>query len=112
MSMRNMCVRTYVQSIFIPTTDFITLRSIQERYGSPETVRSKPSVYGTAPKHEAIYVNETDFETYVQQFPIDDSIAECFASTNSAAPKAETKYVTVSASKQSNRPNPQNIGLF
>ena len=84
------------------------MRSIQERYGSPETVRAKPKVYtpgngGT--KHEAIYVNETDFETYVQHFPIDDSIAQCFATNFSEDVIPDTKFVSVSIESQTRSGN-------
>lgn len=78
------------------TPDFITIRALQERYGTTEPHRAKPNNYHPSPKADAIYVNEIDFETFVQQFPIDDSIAECFASSSDTALKPETKFVSVS----------------
>ncbi|XP_053386913.1 synphilin-1-like isoform X2 [Mercenaria mercenaria] len=73
--------------------DFISMKSIQERFGHIESPRG--SIHDRYSENEAVYQNEIEFETFVQQFPIDDSIAECFAATNdSVASKQETKFVS------------------
>ncbi|KAH3802587.1 hypothetical protein DPMN_156265 [Dreissena polymorpha] len=75
--------------------DFITIRSMHERYGNIETPRGKIGRHDrTTYENEAIYQNEAEFETFVQQFPIDDSIAECFATTDGDADKLDNKYVS------------------
>ncbi|KAL4216691.1 hypothetical protein ACF0H5_024414 [Mactra antiquata] len=72
--------------------DFITIKQIQERYGN---IQPPPPTRDTFHKNEAVYQNEAEFETFVQQFPIDDSIAECFASANgSVNTKSEDQFVS------------------
>lgn len=86
----------YLITYFISSTDFISIKSIQERYGHIESPRG--NIRHSYSENEAVYQNEVEFETFVQQFPIDDSIAECFAAANdSTSSKQETKFVSVSA---------------
>ncbi|XP_060602722.1 synphilin-1-like isoform X2 [Ruditapes philippinarum] len=73
--------------------DFISMKSIQERYGHIESPRG--NVRHSYSENEAIYQNEVEFETFVQQFPIDDSIAECFAAAkDNVTSKQDTKFVS------------------
>ncbi|XP_052787803.1 protein phosphatase 1 regulatory subunit 12A-like isoform X1 [Mya arenaria] len=75
--------------------DFITVRSMQERYGKTESPRARLGRHDTsAYQNDAIYQNEAEFETFVQQFPIDDSIAECFAAANEDSEKLDGKYLS------------------
>jgi hypothetical protein len=70
------------------------MKSIQERYGHIESPRG--NVRHSYSENEAIYQNEVEFETFVQQFPIDDSIAECFAAAkDNVTSKQDTKFVSV-----------------
>ena len=50
--------------------------------------------------------NEAEFEAFVQQFPIDDSISECFALASETESKSPLpKFVTVSR----NFPSPSTV---
>ncbi|XP_021362475.1 uncharacterized protein LOC110456212 isoform X2 [Mizuhopecten yessoensis] len=69
--------------------DILTIQSMQERYSDSEkTEVSNDSFVDVA------LVTDQDFENFVREFPIDDSISECFASDNfnSAPAPVNSKY--------------------
>lgn len=73
--------------------DLITMKSMQQRYRNIESPCG--SSHDRYFENEAVYQNEVEFETFVQQFPIDDSIAQCFAAATGSVPlKQETKFVS------------------
>ena len=65
------------------------------------TMKSVKGNTGNAQRHPRIALdrlpqNEADYEAFVLQFPIDDSISECFALTSDAERKSTSpKFITV-----------------
>ena len=59
-------------------SDILTIQSMQERYSDTDQPEVKPSIRAS----DVDLITDQDFDNFVNEFPIDDSISECFAGTD------------------------------
>ncbi|XP_069120941.1 uncharacterized protein [Argopecten irradians] len=79
--------------------DILTIQSMHERYSDSEKTEVSNESFG-----DVALVTDKDFENFVREFPIDDSISECFA-----ANKFDITATTVNSAYRQPQPRPNKL---